>query len=232
MPFPGALDNGVEGLELRLPPKFFLDPFRGSDEPGRVAWSAWFFNRLDFSCSDFAARFDHFSYARTAARAEIVTAAGGLAESQNMRIGEIEDVDVIANTGSIRRVVVGSVNFDVRFFTERHLQHRRNEMRLRSMVLAKFLGCAGGVEVAQTNKFHSMNFVVPAQNFFKCEFGFAVGTDGTQLRGFINWQAIGRTKKSARRRKDDPTHPSRKHGIEQIQPIANIIPKIFRRVLH
>src|SRR5262249_25135606 len=157
-------------------------------------WSAWFFYRFDFSSSDFTARFDHFPNARTAARTKIVTAAGGFAESKNMRVGEIEDVNVIANTGSIRSVVVGAVDFDVRFCNERHLQHSRNEMRLRSMVFAKFLRCTGGVEIAQANKFQPMNLVVPAQNFFEGEFGFAIGTDGTRLRCFVNWHPIGRTK--------------------------------------
>src|SRR4029453_2986536 len=221
MPFPSTLDNRVERLELRLPAKFLFDSLRGSDEPWRVAWSAWFFDRLQFSSSDFGAGFDHFSNARTTTSAEVVTAAGGFAESQNMRVGEIEDVNVIANTGSIWRVVVGSVNFDVRSFSESHLQHSWNEMRLRSMVFAKSLGCAGGIEVAQTNKFHPMNLVVPTKNFFESEFGFAGGTDGTRLRGFVDWQAIRRTKKGACRRKDDPPHTSRDHGIEQIQSIAD-----------
>src|SRR5258707_14180694 len=75
MPFPSAVDNRVEGLELRLPAKFFLDSLRGSDEPGRVARSAWFFNRLDLSSSGFAARFDHFSNSRTTARAAVLTTA-------------------------------------------------------------------------------------------------------------------------------------------------------------
>src|ERR1700758_1368817 len=111
-----------------------------------------------------------------------------------MRLGEIEDVNVIANTGSIWRVIVSSVNFDVRSFTKRHLQHSRNEMRLWSMVFAKFLGCPGGIEVAEANKFDAMNLVVPAQNLFECEFGFAIGTDGTRLRGFVDWYSIGRPK--------------------------------------
>src|SRR3954462_11321005 len=98
-------------------------------------------------------------------------------------------------------------------------------MRLRSMVFAEFLGCARGIEVAQTNKFHPMNFVVPAQNLLKRQFGFAVGTDGTRLRGFVDWQAIGRTKKSAGRRKDDAPHTSRDYGVEQIQSIANVVAK-------
>src|SRR5215831_17367806 len=139
MPFPGALDGRVKRLELRLPAKLLLDSRRGCNKPRGVTWSAWLFDRLDFSPSDFATRFDHFSNARTATCAEVVTAAAAFTESQNMRVGEIEDVNVIANTGSIRCVVVGSVNFDVWFFTERHLQHSRNQMRLRSMVFAKFL---------------------------------------------------------------------------------------------
>src|SRR6516164_10424542 len=120
-----------------------------------------------FSSGDFAARFDHFSNARTATSAEVVITAGGFAESQNMRLGQIEDVNVIANTGSIRRVVISSVNFDVRSFTQRHLQHSRNQMRLRPMVFTKSLRCAGGIEVAQANKFHTMNLMVPTQNSFK-----------------------------------------------------------------
>src|ERR1700757_415250 len=133
-----------------------------------------------------------------------------------MRLGEIEDVNVIANTGSIRRVVVSSVNFDVWSFTKRHLQHSGNEMRLWSVVFAKFLGCAGGIEVAQTNKFDAMNLVVPAQNLFECEFGFAVRTDGARQRRFDDWHPIGRTENRARRRKDDPSDISRDHGIKQI----------------
>jgi hypothetical protein len=52
------------------------------------------------------------------------------------------------------------------------------------------------------------------------------------LRGFVDWQAIGRTKKSACRRKDYQPHTGRDHGIKQVQAIANIIPKIFGRVVH
>ena len=55
VPFPSALDNRVERFELGLPAKFLLNSRRGCDEPGRVAWPAWFFDRLDFSSGDFAA---------------------------------------------------------------------------------------------------------------------------------------------------------------------------------
>src|SRR5262245_53048531 len=100
MPFPSAFDNGVEGLELRFPATFLLDSLRGSDQPGRIACSSLFFDRLDFSSSDFAAGLDHFSNARTATGSEVVTTAGGFAESQDMGPGKIEDVNVIADTSS------------------------------------------------------------------------------------------------------------------------------------
>src|SRR4029453_17865342 len=102
-------------------------------------------------------------------------------------------------------------------------------MRLRSMVFAKFLGCAGGIEVAQANKFHPMNLVVPAQNLFEGKFGFAVRTDGARLGGFVDWHPIRRTKNRARRREDDPPDVSRDHGVEQIQSMANVIRKFFGR---
>ena len=61
MPFPSALDYRFKRLELRLPTKFLLDSRRGSDESGRVARSAWFFDGVDFSSSDFMTGFDYFS---------------------------------------------------------------------------------------------------------------------------------------------------------------------------
>src|SRR5262245_24761853 len=118
MPFPSALDYRVERLELRLPTKFLLNFRRGGDKPGRVAWPAWFFDGVDFSSTDFTTRFDHFSNTRTPARPQIVTAAGVAAERQDVRLSEVEDVNVIANTRSVRSLVVGAVDFDVRFFTE------------------------------------------------------------------------------------------------------------------
>src|SRR5262249_35857618 len=197
VPFPRALDDRVERLEFRLPAKLFFDFFRRSDEHVWVAWSPWFSDRLDFSPGDFAAGLAPFSTAATAASTEIVASAARCAESQNVRLGKIKDVNVVANTCSVGGVVVGSINFDVRPPTERCLQHSRNEMRLRPVVFAKFLRCTGGVEIAQANKLQPVNLIVPAQNFLKREFGLAVWVDRARRRGFVNGHAIGRTKNRA-----------------------------------
>src|SRR5262249_22529066 len=75
VPFPSALNDCVERLELRLPAKLLFDLVGGGDEPRRVAGPAWFFDRLDFSARDFAAGFNYLSNAGAAAGTEIVTSA-------------------------------------------------------------------------------------------------------------------------------------------------------------
>ena len=121
MPFPGAFNDGVERLELRLPAKLLFDLVGGSDEPRWIAGPAWFFDRVDFSTRDFAAGFNYCSNAGTAAGTEIVTSAVGCAEGQNMRLSQIADVNVVADTCPIRCVVIGSIYVDIRSFTEGRL---------------------------------------------------------------------------------------------------------------
>ena len=70
-------------------------------------------------------------------------------------------------------------------------------MRLRVMVFAEPLRCTRGVEIAQANKFHAVNLIVPAQNILECEFGFAVWIDRASWRGFVDWHSIWRPKDRA-----------------------------------
>ena len=48
MPFPSALNDGVERLELWFPAKLLFDFVGRSDEPRRIAGSTWFFDRRRF----------------------------------------------------------------------------------------------------------------------------------------------------------------------------------------
>ena len=51
---------------------------------------------------------------------------------------EIADMDVIANAGAIRRVVVGAENRNAAARAECGLQHQGNEVRFGIVLLAKF----------------------------------------------------------------------------------------------
>src|SRR5256885_8488230 len=152
MPFPRALDNGVKRLELWSPAKLVLNFFRGRDKARRIAGSARLFNRVDLSPGDLAAGRDHLPNTGAASCTEVVESAGSCAKRQNVRTRKIDNMDVVANTRSIGRFVISTVNFKIRFLAQRDLQHGGNQMCLRPMIFAELLGRARGVEIAQTNK--------------------------------------------------------------------------------
>src|SRR6266542_336519 len=162
MPFPSALDNGVKRLELWSPAKLVFNFFRGSDKARRIAGSARLFNRMDLSPGDFAASRDYLPNTRAASRAEVIESAGGCAKRQNVRAREIDNMNVVTNTRPVGRLIISAVNFNIRYFAKRDLQHRGNQMRLRPMIFAEVLCGAGRVEVAQTNELQPMYLVVPA----------------------------------------------------------------------
>src|SRR5438876_564183 len=162
MPFPSALDNGVKRLELRSPAKLVLNLFRGSDKSRWVAGSAWLFNRIDLSPGDFAAGRNHLPNTGAASCAEVVESAGSCAKRQNVRAREIDNMNVVADTCSVGRLVISAVNFNIWCLAQRDLQHCGNQMCLRPMIFAELPGSAGGIEVTQTNKLHAINLVVPA----------------------------------------------------------------------
>src|SRR5207302_7073636 len=134
MPFPSALDDGVERLELRSPAKLLFNFFRGSDKARRIARSAWLFNCVDLSPGDLAAGRDHLPNTGAASCAEVVESARSCAKRQNVRTRKIDNMDVVANTRSIGRFVISAVNFKIRFLGQRDLQHGGNQMCLRPKI--------------------------------------------------------------------------------------------------
>ncbi len=115
MPLPGTFQNDIEGLKLRLPAEFPLYFFRRGNQPRRITRAPRFLHHFDFSTADFPAGIDHLSDAGASAGAEIEKITFRSAERQNVGPGEIDDVNVIANAGSIGRLVIRSKNFDAFF---------------------------------------------------------------------------------------------------------------------
>src|SRR5438128_8657153 len=103
-----------------------------------------------------------------------------------MSVGQIDDVDVIANAGAVRRVVISPENFDMLFLSQRDLEHVWNQMRFVAVILAEFFRCPGSIKIAERNKLETVNGIVPAENFLKGQFRFAIGIDWTLGRFFID----------------------------------------------
>ena len=152
VPFPGALDNAIERLKLRLPAKLALDFLRGSDQPRRVAEPAWLFDGVDLSPGDFPASSNHFMYAGTASSPKIVKFALGRGQGQNVGPRKIDNVDIVANAGAVRGLIIGAVNFQVRFLTECDFKRVWNQMGLEPVIFAKISRCTGRIEITQGNK--------------------------------------------------------------------------------
>ena len=85
-------------------------------------------------------------------------------ERQDVRLREIDDVDVIANAGAVGRRIIGAVNFALRRLAERDFEHVRDQMRFDAMMFAKFLARAGGVEITERDEFQSVNLVIPFEH--------------------------------------------------------------------
>src|SRR4029077_8346955 len=149
VPFPRALDNCLQRLELRSPTEFFFDLFRRCYKPGWIARPARLFDCGDLSSGDFSANLDYFANGGAAAGAEVVKCAGRRAKRQDVCSRKVNDMDVVANTCSICRLVIGAVNFDIRFSAKRDLKHVGDQMCLLTMIFPEALSRTSCVEVAQ-----------------------------------------------------------------------------------
>ena len=130
VPGPCALHDAVDGLKFRHPAEFAFDLVGPGDEPRGVSGSARFFDDLDGLAGDAFARGDDFTDAGSAASAEIEKGALFHSEREHVCGREIKDVDVIANAGAVRRLVVGAVDFDVILLAEGDFEDVRDEVRL------------------------------------------------------------------------------------------------------
>src|SRR5438128_619819 len=102
-------------------------------------------------------------------------------------------MDIIANAGAIGRFVISPINFHIWFYAKRYFEHIWYQMGFDSMIFSELCGGSGRVEIAEGNKFQVVYLVVPAQDFFECEFGFAVRVDRLSRQSFIDRQTIGRS---------------------------------------
>ena len=89
-------------------------------------------------------------------------------QCQQVRLGQVRHVHVIADTGAVRRRIVGAEHQQRRPASQRGIDRQRNEMRLRIVVLAQPPGRIrpGGVEVAQHAAAQSVDAPGPVERAF------------------------------------------------------------------
>src|SRR5437588_2604258 len=103
-------------------------------------------------------------------------------EPENVRLGQITHVNVVADAGAVRRWIIVAINFQYTTFAVNRLERCRNQMSLRVVNLADlstFIS-PGSVEITKAHETQSVSAVVGFKGIFKSQFGNPVG---------VNWQA-------------------------------------------
>ena len=101
-----------------------------------------------------------------------------------MRLGQVVDMDIIADAGSVWRVIVFAKDGYGRAYGLGGLDDEGDQMRFRMVVFAVECGGSGSIEIAQSRILEAVDSVVPVQDALKSQLGFAVGVDGSD-RGIV-----------------------------------------------
>src|SRR5947208_16520253 len=119
--------------------------------------AAQLFDCFDGLSGDPLAHLDDFADRVTLAVAQVEKAVPARSHGENMRPGQINDVNVIADTRAVGRRVIHAKNLAARRLAERDPEHVRNQVRLEAMMLAEPFACASGVEIAKGDKLQTVN---------------------------------------------------------------------------
>src|SRR5271157_331036 len=101
---------------------------------------------------DLARNLDDLAHAEPVAASQVADQLRVLfqpIEREQMRRRQVVDVNVVADASSVLGWIVRAEDGNRRSFAQRHLKHKRNQMRLRIVRLAAVGGGSGGVEVTQ-----------------------------------------------------------------------------------
>ena len=113
---PCGFDDSVDGVETWLPIQNFPGFFAGPDEGGWITGSGGGLFDFDIAIADFFHFINDFFDGIAIAISEIEGIADvcgfEVFESLDVGVGEVVDVDVVSDTGSVRGGVVGSEDFE------------------------------------------------------------------------------------------------------------------------
>src|SRR5689334_3643862 len=140
-PVPGGPDDFFERGVGGFPAEGAFEFFFAGNENGGIARAA----RTEFAGNLEAGNTfcggDDFEDGEAAAVANVEGFTGNavdLLKSAEVGIGDIEDVDVIADAGSVWGGVIGAENINVRINAAGSVENTRNDVSLDAMMLAAF----------------------------------------------------------------------------------------------
>ena len=161
VPEPGTLDDGFDGVEPRLPTEELPDLCGIADQLRRITWSPRAFDDWDWVAGNLTSGLNDLANRIAIATAEIKDIALFHVEGEPVGVGEIGDVDVVADTGTIRRRVIGAENLHLRLLAEWHLEDVGDDVGFLPVMFAEFLRAASGIKIAEANIGEAVLAVLP-----------------------------------------------------------------------
>ena len=152
-------------------------------------------------------------------------------QSQEMRLGQIVDVDVVADARAVFGGVIVPKYVDRLSLPKSGLQDQWDEVGFGAMVLAQltFRICTSGIEVAKGCGLESIGFVEVLKHLLHDEFGPSIGVDGILGvilgHGDLHRFPVG----GARRGKDEVVQLLFDHGLEQCEGGGHVVLVILCR---
>ena len=170
------------------PAEFSLDFFGAGHEYRRVTGPPQADANWNLHPSHLAGRINDLQDRKPAAGPEVKDSAGVLGPVQRQYVcaRKIAHMNVIADTGAVRRRIVIAEDFHVRPLLGSRLQDVGNQMCFRIVLFAAAFRRAGGVEIAETHVAQTVGLLVPVAGALKGELGFAVRVCGTRGFSFID----------------------------------------------
>jgi len=204
-PGPGGGDDFLEGRVLGFPAEGTVKLFFAGDQDRGIAGAARGKFAGDLVTSDFFGGVDNFDDREAAAVANVESFAGdGLDgfEGAKVGIGDVEDVDVVADASAIGSGIVGAENFKLRDEAEGGVENFGNEVGFDAMGFAAFSGGASSIEIAESGVVQAGVGAVVGEDFFETQLGFAVRVDGIFRMVFGDGNGVRLAVGGGGRRKD------------------------------
>ena len=183
---------------------------------------------------DFPAGVDDLAHRVPVAGAEIEDAVRARlvgAQRQQMGVGEILDVDVVAHGGAVGRRPVGAEDHDLVPVAQSNLQHQRNEVRFHHAVLAVAVPGAGDVEVAQARRTEAIRASVRRDGVVDGQLRGAVGVGRRRGHVLGDRHLLRLAVRGGRGGEDQIVRAGVAHRVEQRQRGAHVAVPVLRRNL-
>src|SRR5438876_1965117 len=190
LPTPGRCDDVLEFRVFWYPTELFQRFVGASDQSRRIAMPARFLDCSDRPARDFLAHLNHFADGITRAVSQVVETLSSVRQGEDVRLGEVNDVNVVANASAIRRGVIGAEDVALRRLAEDGLEHVGNQMRLDSVVFAEALARTRRVEVTERDELQTVNSLIPLQHLFEHQLRLAVRIDRARRQFFGHRQPL------------------------------------------